>query len=186
MHSWLSWALRWSRFPASVTTHTSRTRSYPPACSTRICDRLLAAAAHRRVPQEPAGRNADDELEVAGEVRLVVEARLCRGERDRLSGEQKVFGMPDAKLGLIGVRRHSRRFPEDAAQVEGAQPGYLGQFAQRDVMCHVFGQVLHAAADRLRFAAWSSGFAGRSGVAAGEQGEGARQLGFAFEHAGPG
>src|SRR5215470_12490729 len=65
----------------------------------------------------PARGEAHDALEVPGEVRLVVEARLRGGQGDRLPGPQQGLGAPHPDLRLVRMRRHPYGLPEDPAQV---------------------------------------------------------------------
>src|SRR6202023_3910214 len=70
-----------------------------------------------------AGGQADDALEVPGEVRLVVEARLRGDPGDRQACSQERLGPahPNLRLVRMGVSSHGR--PEDPAEARGAEAG---------------------------------------------------------------
>ena len=85
-------------------------RSRPDAAAYRQRDRRRPAE-HRltSAPGVPAGAGAEDVPEVAVQVRLVVEAGLCRRQGWRHSVEQEPPGEIDAPAGQVLMRAHPER-----------------------------------------------------------------------------
>src|SRR5919198_1367280 len=129
------------------------------------------------------GWQADDPLEAAGQVRLIVEAGLGRGRRDRYAGAKQRLRPPYPDVREVVVRAHPDGRTKDAAQIERAQVGDHRKGAQTHVLLGVLVEVVADPIDGSTLAANGPGSTGWASVARREEHERLRESRFALQQA---
>lgn len=94
-----------------------------------------------------AGREADGALEVPREMALVHEAEGRRGVGNGPSPAKHRKRACDARLHLIGMRRHADFAAEAAVQMKRAEAGELREIVERDALGEMLVEELPGAPD---------------------------------------
>lgn len=92
--------------------------------------------------EDVAGSDAVDLLEASGEMALVSKACLIGDSCDGGPGKETPFGMLQANMIEVSMRRQSQRLVKDAYQVIGREASDLRKVRKRDIVCKVCFEVI--------------------------------------------